>query len=115
MLARSSLGGCLTALLLVLPVFMFSQSTGQKHTLIINGQSTDVPLIHVNGHAYVGLEALAAALKGSLSSSGKMIALSIPVDSAKSVSAERATTSSPASTNVSAPMASSNPGFSENF
>ncbi|MGB2665299.1 MAG: hypothetical protein WAK48_14935 [Candidatus Acidiferrum sp.] len=115
MLARSSLGGCLTALLLVLPVFMFSQSTGQKHTLIINGQSTDVPLIHVNGHAYVGLEALAAALKGSLSSSGKMIALSIPVDSAKSVSAERATTSSPASTNVSAPMASSNPGFSREF
>ena len=49
----------LAALLLVLPAFMFSQSTGQKHTLIINGQSTDVPLIHVNGHAYVGLEALA--------------------------------------------------------
>jgi hypothetical protein len=54
----------------------------QKRTLIINGQSMEVP--HWNGHAYVGFEALAAALKGSLSSygklssSGKMVALSVP-------------------------------------
>jgi hypothetical protein len=54
----------------------------QKRTLIINGQSMEVP--HWNGHAYVGFEALAAALKGSLSSYGKlssfgkMVALSIP-------------------------------------
>lgn len=115
MLSRSSVGGCLTALLLILPVFVFSQSSGQRHTLIINGQSTEVPLIHLNGHAYVGLEALAAALKGSLSSSGKMVALSIPVGSVNSASSESTTSSSPESAPVSARTASSNPGFSREF
>jgi len=115
MVAKSSVASCLTVLLLFLPVFVYSQSFGQKHTLIINGQSTEVPLIHVNGHVYVGLEALANALKGSLSSSGKMIALSVPTGSANSTPATTATTSLPASAETPAQTGSANPAFSREF
>ncbi len=105
----------LAALLLLLPAFVFAQSSGQKHTLIINGQSTEVPLIHVNGHAYVGLEALAKTLKGTLSSSGKMIALSVPTGSANGTPATTVAPSTPASIPASAETASSNPAFSREF
>src|ERR1700722_5968360 len=75
MSGKPSIVLCLAALLLILPAVLSSQSSSQKHKLIIKGGSTEVPLIQVNGHAYVGLEALADVFKGSLSSSGKMIAL----------------------------------------
>jgi len=69
----------LAALLLIAPVIALAQGGAQKRTLIINGKSTQAPLIEVNGHPYVGLEELANAIKGSLSSSGKMLALSYTV------------------------------------
>ena len=72
-------------LLLVAWTVAVSQSTDQKRTLIINGQSTQVPVIQVNGHPYVGLQALAEAIKGSLSNSGNVIALSLPIGSLESV------------------------------
>jgi len=37
-----------------------------------------VPVIFVNGHPYVGLEGLAHALNGSVSSSGAKVALNLP-------------------------------------
>jgi len=89
---KPSVVACLAALLLILPAVLCSQSSSQKHKLIINGRSTEVPLIQVNGHAYVGLEALADALKGSLSSSGKMIALSVPIGSPSNTPATTVTT-----------------------
>jgi hypothetical protein len=115
MTAKPSVAACLAALLLVIPAVVFSQSSGQKRTLIINGKSTEVPLIQVNGHAYVGLEALADALKGSLSSSGKMIALSVPIGSANSEPAASGTSPLRASAPASAQTASSNPAFSREF
>jgi hypothetical protein len=45
-----------------------------------------VPVIQVNGRPYVGLEALAKAVDGSLSSSGNMFALSFSGGSANNAS-----------------------------
>jgi hypothetical protein len=99
----------------IIPAALLSQSTAQKHTLTINGRSTEVPLIQVHGHAYVGLEALAEALKGSLSSSGKIIALSVPIGSANNASAATAPVPLPASPPASEQAASLSPAFSRDF
>jgi len=99
------------AVLLVAPAIALSQGP-QKQTLIINGQTTQVPVIQLNGHPYVGLEGLADAVHGSLSYAGNMIALSVSVGSANPPSS--ATTSmgpTPASSSVASP----NPGFSREF
>jgi hypothetical protein len=109
--------GSIVACLVIAPVWVFqllifSRSPGEKHTLIINGQTTQVPVIQVNGHAYVGLEALAAAISGSVSYSGSAIALSLPDRSeAGSVSAARQAGSQP----TPAPAELQNPGFSQAF
>jgi hypothetical protein len=115
MIGKPSLVSCLAGLLLLIPAILFSQSSTQKHTLIINGRSTEVPLIQVHGHAYVGLEALADALKGSLSSSGKMIVLSVPIGSANNAPSATITTPLPASPPVSDQAASWSPAFSRDF
>jgi len=98
------------AVLLVAPPIALSQVPGPRQTLIINGQSTQVPVIQLNGHSYVGLEALADAVHGSLSYAGNMIALSVSVGSVNSPSPA---SMAPASTSSS--VASSNPGFSREF
>jgi hypothetical protein len=93
---------------------VFSQDTNQKRALIINGQSTQVPLVQVNGHPYVGLEALAKAINGSLSSSGNMFALSFSGSSTNYPSTTtnlRAAASAPAGQ----PQTTSNQGFSRQF
>src|SRR5690242_16966367 len=95
----------LAVLLLIASVIALPQGGDQKHTLIINGKSTQVPLIEVNGHPYVGLEALANAVNGSLSSSGKMFALSYSggsTNSSSSISASAAPTP-PAQTQAAPP------------
>jgi len=100
------------AVLLVAPAIALSQGPGQKQTLIINGQTTQVPLIQLNGHPYVGLEGLADAVHGSLSYAGNMIALSVSVGSANpSSSAPTSMGPTPASSSVASP----NPGFSREF
>ncbi len=111
-IGKRFVASCLAAQLFIIPAVVFSQNSGHKRTLIINGQSTEVPLIQVDGHAYVGLEALAAALKGTLSSSGKMFALSVPVGSPNSAPATNVTTSLPASTTAPTQAALPNQGFS---
>jgi len=112
MIGKSLVVSSLVALLLLAPPVMFSQGSSQKSTLIINGQSTQVPVIQVNGRSYVGLEALADAVHGSLSYSGTMVALSVPVGSATSASTGAGSvTSGPAS----APGMPSNQGFSRGF
>ena len=115
MSGKPSIVLCLAALLLILPEVLSSQSSSQKHKLIINGRSTEVPLIQVNGHAYVGLEALADVFKGSLSSSGKMIALSVPIGSASCTPATTVTTLSPTPGLAPDQAASPSPGFSRDF
>jgi len=115
MSGKPSIVSFLVALLLILPAVLCSQSSSQKHKLIINGRSTEVPLIQVNGHAYVGLEALADALKGSLSSSGKMIALSVPIGSASNTPVTTVTTSLPTPAPAPDQATSPSPGFSRDF
>jgi len=66
---------------LVILVSAFYLRAAERHTLVLNGRSTEVPVIYVSGHPYVGLEALANALNGSISSSGAIVALSLPASS----------------------------------
>jgi hypothetical protein len=111
MIGKPRIRPLLVVLALLAPVVALAQSAGQKSTLILNGQSTQVPVIQINGHPYVGLEALADAVHGSLSSAGNMVALSVPVNSA---------TGTPSATTSAAPppasaQGSSNPGFSREF
>ena len=109
MRGRKSIACLLVALFLVVPGIVLSQNANQNHTLIVNGQSTQVPVVQVNGRSYVDLEALASLVKGSLSFAGSQIALSVPLSSATSAPVVTATT--PASSLVPA----SNPGFSRGF
>ena len=82
MLKSSSNPSTNVALLLIILAVVVSLRAAERHTLIINGESTEVPVIFVSGHPYVGLQALANALNGSVSSSGAVVALSLPAGSA---------------------------------
>jgi hypothetical protein len=72
-------------------------------------QSTQVPVIQVNGGDYVDIEALASTINGLVSFAGTQVALSVPFSSATSVPTANA--AKPASS--SAPE--SNPVFSKGF
>jgi len=113
MLKRPSNPSTNVALLLFILAVVVSLRAAERHTLIINGQSTEVPVIFVSGHAYVGLEALANALNGSVSSSGAIVALSLPASSANR--APSPTTASAAPIPAPTQAAPSNPGFSREF
>jgi hypothetical protein len=106
---RKSLACLLAARFLVVPGIGLSQNVNQNRTLIINGQSTQVSVIQVNGRSYVDLEALASAVNGSLSSAGSQLAFSVPLGSA--TTAPPATAAKPAFSAAPA----SNPGFSKGF
>lgn len=106
---RHSIAYLLAILIVVVPGIGLSQDANQNRTLIINGQSTQVPVIQVNGRSYVDLAALASAVNGSLSFAGSQIAFSVP--SGPAAIAPAATTTKPAS----APAPASNPGFSKGF
>src|SRR5579864_9151641 len=109
MSGRKSILCWLVALFLVVPGAALSQDANRNRTLIINGQSTQVPVVQVNGRSYVDLEALASVVNGSLSFAGGQIALSVPLGSA--TSAPAVTAARPASS----PAPASNPGFSKGF
>ncbi len=101
-------------LLLIILAVVVSLRAADRHTLIINGKSTEVPVIFVSGHPYVGLEALANALNGSVSSSGAIVALSLAASSANR--APSPTTASAAPTPAAQTQAApSNQGFSKQF
>lgn len=100
------------ALFLFVPAIAISQDASQNRTLIINGQSTQLPVIQVKGRSFVDLEALASAINGSLSSGGNQIALSVPIaNAAYATGAVAAATPGPAAT----PAPASVPGFSKGF
>jgi hypothetical protein len=109
MRGRRSIARLLMGLFLFVPAVALSQDANQTRTLIINGQTTQAPVIQVNGRSYVDLEALATAVNGSISSAGSQIALSVPIGPA--AAAPAATAVQPAS----APAPASNPGFSRGF
>jgi hypothetical protein len=112
-MAKQSFVTCLVvASLSVFQLLTFPQDPGEKRILIINGQTTQVPVINANGHTYVGLEALAQAISGSLSYSESAIALSVPDRSGGgSVSAAIQAGPQPAPP----PAEPQNPGFSQAF
>jgi hypothetical protein len=114
MIERQSTTPIRALLLFVILVVVLSLSAAQRHTLVLNGKSTDVPVIYVDSHPYVGLEALANALNGSVSSSGAMVALSLPTDSANR-SSSTATASAAKPPAVLSQPEPSNPGFSQGF
>jgi len=102
---------------LVILVVSVSLRAAEKHTLMLNGHSTEVPVIYVNGHPYVGLEALARALNGSVSSAhssaGSVVGLSLPSSSENR--APSPTTTPPVSALPPTQASPSNPGFSREF
>jgi hypothetical protein len=108
MRARQSIAWLLVAVFLGVSGIAATQQANQNRTLIINGQSTQVPVIEVNGRSYADLAALASAVNGTLSFAGSQIAFSVP---GPAITAPAATTSKP----VSAPTQASNPGFSKGF
>jgi hypothetical protein len=111
---RQSFAWSLGALVLLVCGLALAQEANQNRTLIVNGQSANVLVIQVNGRSYVDLEALASAVKGSLSFSGNMIALTLPASPAilpANSPSSANTTSAPAP--AAAPA--SNPGFSQAF
>ena len=111
MRTRPSFAWMLALLLLATAGIVMAQDANQNRTLIVNGQSANVPVIQVNGRSYVDLEALARAANGSLSFSGNMIALTLPGASSNMNTTSANTTSTPAP--AAAPA--SNPGFSQAF
>lgn len=109
MRAKPSIAWLMAPLFLAVSGLALAQDANEKRILIINGQSTQVPVIQMNGRSYVDLEALASAVKGSLSFTGSQIAFSVPIGPATAVPA--ATAAKP----TSAPAQVSNPGFSKGF
>jgi hypothetical protein len=101
------------ALLLLTLAVVLSLGAADRHTLVINGQSTEVPVLFVSDRPYVDLEALAHALNGSVSSSGPMVALSLPLSSADRPASPTSASAAPAPALTQA--APSNPGFSREF
>ena len=102
------------ALLLIILAVVVSLRAADRHTLIINGKSTEVPVIFVSGHPYVGLEALANALNGSVSSSGAIVALSLAAGSANRAPSPTTASAAPAPA-AQTQAAPSNQGFSKQF
>lgn len=111
MRTRQSFAWMLAGVLLAASGIVVAQDANQNRTLIVNGQSANVPVIQVNGRSYVDLEALASAANGSLSYSGNMIALTLPGSPANANTTSTNTTSAPAP----APAPATNPGFSPAF
>jgi hypothetical protein len=109
MQARRRIAWLLVVVCLVVSGIALAEDANQKRSLIINGQSTQVPVIQMNGRSYVDLEALASAVNGSLSFAGSQIAFSVPIG--PSTNAPAAPTAAPSS----APAAPSNRGFSSGF
>ena len=111
MFRKLPVASSIAILMLVAPRLALPQSAASESTLIINGQYTRVPLIDINGHSYVGLEALADAIHGSISRSGQTVALSVPIDHGGGSSVN----SSPASAHESGQNTASSQGFSRGF
>ena len=109
MRARELLASQLVLIFLVVSGIALAQESNQNRALIINGQSTRVPVIQVNSRSYVELEALASAVNGTLSFSGNQIAFSVPIGPANTAPP------SAAATPGSAPVQALNPGFSKGF
>ena len=109
MRARQWIAWLLVSVLPAVSGITAAQDSNQNRTLIINGQSTQVPVIQMKGRSYVDLETLASAVNGTLSFSGNKVAFSVPIGTAT------AAPQSASQTPGSAPAQASNLGFSKGF
>ena len=77
---RKKLSCAIVALLWLafMPNLSVSPAGQANHYLTVNGQSSQVAVLQINGRAYADLEALARAVNGSLAFSGNQIALTLP-------------------------------------
>jgi hypothetical protein len=101
MSARQTIAWLLMASFLIVSAAAVAQDANQNRTLVITRQPTQVPVIQVNGRSYVGLEALASVVNGSVGFSGSQIALSMPLASTMSAPAAAGVNSAPAPTPAS--------------
>lgn len=85
---------------------VLAQDSSQNPTFVVKGRPGSVPVVQMNGHAYVEIEALARVSNGSLSFAGSRIVLTLPGDSATAMGAAAA---------APAPAPVSPPGFSKSF
>jgi hypothetical protein len=111
MRTRQPFAWMVAGVLLAVSGIAAAQDPNQNRTLVVNGQSENVPVIQVNGRSYVDLEALTRAANGSLSFSGNQIALTLPSSPTNTNTPSANTTSAPAPATAPA----SNPGFSQAF
>jgi hypothetical protein len=73
---------CHLSVLFLLSPLALGQAAPQTRTLVVNGNSGDVPVIQQNGRAFVDLAALANIGNGSLSFNASRIVLTIPPSTA---------------------------------
>jgi hypothetical protein len=109
MRASQSVALLLVLIFLLVSGIAIAQEAGPNRTLVINGQSTQVPVVQMNGRSYADLAALANAVNGTLSFSGNQIAFSVPIGPGNTAPASAMSKSAAAATPVS------NPGFSRGF
>ena len=65
-------------MLVIIPAVALCKAAQEPQTLIVNGQSTQISIVQMNGHSYVDIAALARAANGSLSFNGNQITLTLP-------------------------------------
>jgi hypothetical protein len=80
-----------------------AQVTRQNRTLVINGQSSQVEVVKIDGRSYVDLGVLARITNGSVSFKARRILLNLPVSTAS------------ASASVPPPTPTDDAGFSQEF
>jgi hypothetical protein len=66
------------AVLMAVPLFALSQAAPQILALAITGRPELAPVVQINGHSYVEIEALARVANGSLGFKGNQIILTLP-------------------------------------
>jgi hypothetical protein len=64
-------------LILLLAGVLFAQSVSNR-ALVVNGKQVDAPLVQFEGHSYTDIQALAAALNGSLIFEPNRVVLTLP-------------------------------------
>jgi hypothetical protein len=88
-----------TALFLGAITALLAAAQQQNHTLIVNGQPSQVPIVQINGRSYADLEGLAKATNGTLLVKGNEIDLSLPGSGNNAVASSSSSSSSTPSDN----------------
>jgi hypothetical protein len=84
-----------TALFLAALTAIPAGAQQQNHTLIVNGQPSQVPVVQINGRSYADLEGLAKATNGTLVIKGSEIDLSLPGSSNNAGASSSSSSSTP--------------------